>query len=97
MKDTNFGILFSILTLCLCPCHGTAEKEEPKGAKPEDKIVDTREFKLTVVVLTMNRAHSLARLLRSLDATDFEFKEDYFDVEIHVDKSIGAHYDDCVK
>ena len=54
-------------------------------------------FKLTVVILTMNRAHSLARLLRSLEATDFEFDSDGFDIEMHVDKSIGAHYDDCVE
>jgi len=56
-----------------------------------------KPFNLTVIVLTMNRPHSLMRLLRSLDATDFENGEDFFDVEIHVDKSIGEHYKECVK
>ena len=56
-----------------------------------------RSFKLTVIVLTMNRPRSLARLLKSLEETDFEDEADFFDTEIHVDKSIGAHYDDCVK
>jgi len=54
-------------------------------------------FNLTVVILTMNRPHSLSRLLRSLDQTDFENKEDFFDVEIHVDKSLGEYYNECVK
>ena len=58
---------------------------------------DARDFKLTVVVLTMNRPQSLARLLKSLRATDFEFDDDKFDVEIHVDKSLGLHYDECVE
>ena len=58
---------------------------------------DAKNFKLTVVVLTMNRPQSLARLLKSLRATDFEFEDDKFDVEIHVDKSLGLHYDECVE
>ena len=58
---------------------------------------DAKSFKLTVVVLTMNRPQSLARLLKSLRATDFEFDDDTFDVEIHVDKSLGLHYDECVE
>ena len=58
---------------------------------------DAKNFKLTVVVLTMNRPQSLARLLKSLRATDFEFDNDKFDVEIHVDKSLGLHYDECVE
>lgn len=57
---------------------------------------DSKNFKLTVVVLTMNRPNSLARLLNSIHDTDFENDEDNFDVEIHVDKSMGLHYDDCV-
>ena len=77
-----------------CPSTKTTASDADTVNKDDE---DKRDFKLTVVVLTMNRAHSLARLLKSLDETDFEFKEDYFDVEIHVDKSIGAHYDDCVK
>ena len=52
---------------------------------------------MTVIILTMNRPQSLARLLRSIEATDFEYEDDFFDLEIHVDKSIGAHYDECVK
>ena len=58
---------------------------------------DAKNLKLTVVVLTMNRPQSLARLLKSLRATDFEFDDDKFDVEIHVDKSLGLHYDECVE
>ena len=62
---------------------------------PEDK--DVKKFKLTVVVLTMNRPNSLARLLNSIHNTDFENDDDKFDVEIHVDKSLGLHYDACVE
>ncbi len=56
-------------------------------------------FNLTVIVLTMNRPHSLMRLLRSIEATDFGDGEgvDGFDLEIHVDKSVGLLYDECVK
>ena len=42
-------------------------------------------------------AASVFRLLRSLNATDFENETDKFDVEIHVDKSVGLHYQECVK
>ena len=56
-----------------------------------------RDFKLTVIVLTMDRPHSLARLLRSIYNTDFESKEDFFDIEIHVDKTVGLHYQECVE
>ena len=54
---------------------------------------------MTVVVLTMNRPQSLARLLRSIEDTDFGDLEgeEFFDLEIHVDKSIGLHHEDCVK
>ena len=100
-------ILSSIMALCLLAAFsvagetgGTCDSAQEKchSAQSEKKdLEDSRDFKLTVVVLTMNRPRSLARLLKSLDETDFEFKEDYFDVEIHVDKSIGAHYDDCVR
>ena len=62
-------------------------KAEPEGQK---------DFKLTVIILTMDRPHSLARLLRSIAATDFENDQDYFDIEIHVDKSVGLHYEECV-
>ena len=62
----------------------------------EELSKDVKNFKLTVVVLTMNRPHSLGRLLNSIHNTDFEFDDDKFDVEIHVDKSMGLHYDDCV-
>ena len=37
------------------------------------------------------------RLLRSIKATDFENETDKFDVEIHVDKSVGLHYQECVE
>ena len=57
---------------------------------------EVKDFKLTVVVLTMNRPQSLGRLLKSIHNTDFEFDSDKFDVEIHVDKSMGLHYDECV-
>ena len=58
-----------------------------------------REFKLTVIVLTMDRPHSLARLLKSIANTDFESDEDYFDIEVHVDypKTVGLHYQECVE
>ena len=58
---------------------------------------DKRDFKLTVIVLTMDRPHSLARLLKSIYNTDFESDEDYFDIEIHVDKTVGLHYQECVE
>lgn len=58
---------------------------------------DDREFKLTVIILTMDRPHSLARLLRSIANTDFENDTDYFDIEIHVDKTVGLHYQECVE
>ena len=61
------------------------------------KAEDDREFKLTVIVLTMDRPHSLARLLRSIANTDFEDDEDFFDIEIHVDKTVGLHYQGCVE
>lgn len=75
--------------LVLFICNGLAKEETMKK--------DKRSFKLTVIVLTMNRAHSLSRLLRSISETDFEFDHDYFDMEIHVDKSIGQQYEECVK
>lgn len=58
---------------------------------------DKRDFKLTVIMLTMDRHNSLARVLKSIAETDFESDEDYFDIEIHVDKSVGLHYDECIK
>ena len=58
---------------------------------------DKRDFKLTVIVLTMDRQHSLARLLRSIANTDFEDDDDFFDIEIHVDKTVGLHYEECVE
>ena len=66
------------------------ENESAREEKP-------RDFKLTVIVLTMNRHFSLMRLLRSLNNTEFDHPDDYFDMEIHVDKSIGEHYEECVK
>ena len=66
-------------------------------AWPSKAEENKREFKLTVIVLTMDRPHSLARLLRSIAETDFESDDDYFDIEIHVDKTVGLHYQECVE
>ena len=63
----------------------------------KSESIDKRDFKLTVIVLTMDRPHSLARLLKSLYHTDFESEEDFFDIEIHVDKTVGLHYQECVE
>lgn len=79
------------ITLVLAAAVTVASGED--GSSPGD---DQRDFKLTVIVLTMNRARSLSRLLESIRNTDLESEDDYFDLEIHVDKSIGAHYQDCV-
>ena len=84
-----------ILSLCChfqgCSCH------DNKETKNNEKKDDRRSFKLTVIILTMNRAKSLMRLLRSIGETDFEFDDDYFDMEIHVDKSVGSQYEECVQ
>jgi len=53
-------------------------------------------FSMKVLVLTMNRPESLKRLLSSIYNTYFEFPEDKIEVEIHVDKSHGWLYRDCV-
>ena len=58
---------------------------------------DGRPFKLTVIILTMDRPQSLARLLRSIANTDLVSDQDYFDIEFHVDKAVGLHYDECVE
>ena len=60
---------------------------------------EKRDFKLTVIVLTMDRPHSLPRLLKSIANTDFESDEDYFDIEVHVDypKTPGLHWKECVE
>jgi len=55
-----------------------------------------QEFRLKVIVLTMNRPESLNRLLTSISRTYFEFEDDKIEVEIHVDKSQGWLYRDCV-
>jgi len=62
------------------------------------KCEEKRDFKLTVIVLTTDRPHSLARLLKSIANTDFVSDDDYFDIEIHVDypKTVGLHYQECV-
>ena len=77
-----------ITTLCLIGLVSLLKAEE------ENK---EREFKLTVIILTMDRPQSLARLLKSIYNTDFENDQDYFDIEIHVDKTIGLHYQECVE
>ena len=63
------------------------------SSEPNEK----QNFKLTVIVLTMNRPKSLVRLLNSIINTDFEEEDEKFDVEIHVDKSFGLHYQECVE
>ena len=65
-------------------------------AEESDKE-DSRDFKLTVIILTMDRPDSLRRLLASIYETDFENDEDYFDIEFHIDKSVGLHYQDCIE
>ena len=65
-------------------------------AEESDKE-DRRDFKLTVIILTMDRPDSLRRLLASIYETDFENDEDYFDIEFHIDKSVGLHYQDCIE
>ena len=60
-----------------------------------ENTTNHKDFKLTVVVLTMNRPKPLARLLKSIYDTDFESDDDKFDVEIHVDKSFGLHHEEC--
>ena len=66
--------------------------------KAEEKvIVDKRDFKLTVIILTMDRPNSLRRLMESIYNTDFENDSDFFDVEIHIDKSLGLHYQECIE
>ena len=54
-------------------------------------------FNLTVIVLTMNRPKSLQRLLESIKSTDFEFDDDKFDVEIHIDKTVGGLYEQTIR
>merc|ERR1711983_315233 len=54
-------------------------------------------FSMKIIVLTMNRPESLMRLLRSINNTYFEHDTDSIEVEIHVDKSHGWLYEDCVK
>ena len=91
-------LLSALVILHTVTCKSCKDKDE--DCDIGEKVVpgnDTRDFKLTVIVLTMNRPQSLARLMRSIEATDFEFEDDYFDMEIHVDKSIGWHYDECVR
>ena len=77
-----------IITLCLIGLVSLLKAEEEN---------EKREFKLTVIILTMDRPQSLARLLKSIYNTDFENDQDYFDIEIHVDKTIGLHYQECVE
>jgi len=55
------------------------------------------EFSMKVFVLTMNRPESLMRLLNSISNTFFEYEGDKLELEIHVDKSHGLLYDECVK
>ena len=78
-------LLLLVIFQLLLQCSNSSESNEK------------RNFKLTVIVLTMNRPKSLVRLLNSIRNTDFEEEDDKFDVEIHVDKSFGLHYKECVE
>jgi len=53
-------------------------------------------FTMKVFVLTMNRPESLKRLLDSISNTFFEYEGDRIELEIHVDKSHGLLYKECV-
>ena len=61
------------------------------------ELEQTQPFSMRLIVLTMNRPDSLMRLLRSINRTFFEYDSDKINVEIHVDKSHGWLYEDCVK
>ena len=60
------------------------------------EMEQTEPYTIKVIVLTMNRPQSLLRLLRSINRTYFEYPGDRLEVEIHVDKSHGLYYQDCV-
>ncbi len=75
---------------CLIDDDGTCDGDKCEGCADDG-------FRLTVVILTMNRPRALARLLRSLEETDFEHEQDSFDVEVHVDKAVGTPHEDCVR
>ena len=85
----------NILIFYLVSLYGLLKAEENK-TDPK-LIVDKRDFKLTVIILTMDRPNSLRRLMESIYNTDFENDSDFFDVEIHIDKSLGLHYQECIE
>ena len=85
----------NILIFYLVGLYGLLKAEENK-TDPK-LIVDKRDFKLTVIILTMDRPNSLRRLMESIYNTDFENDSDFFDVEIHIDKSLGLHYQECIE
>eukprot|EP00090_Calanus_glacialis_P047235 TRINITY_DN9692_c0_g1_i1.p1 TRINITY_DN9692_c0_g1~~TRINITY_DN9692_c0_g1_i1.p1 ORF type:complete len:343 (+),score=82.89 TRINITY_DN9692_c0_g1_i1:187-1215(+) len=60
-------------------------------------LEQTESFTMKVFVLTMNRPESLTRLLNSISDTFFEYAGDKIELEIHVDKSHGLLYEECVK
>ena len=60
------------------------------------ELEQTADYSLKVIVLTMNRPQSLLRLLRSISRTYFEYPGDRLELEIHVDRSHGLLYQDCV-
>ena len=85
----------NILIFYLVSLYGLLKAEENK-TDPK-LIVDQRDFKLTVIILTMDRPNSLRRLMESIYNTDFENDSDFFDMEIHIDKSLGLHYQECIE
>ena len=60
------------------------------------EMEQTADYTIKVLVLTMNRPQSLLRLLRSINRTYFEYPGDRLELEIHVDRSHGLYYQDCV-
>ena len=59
-------------------------------------LEQTADYSLKLIVLTMNRPQSLLRLLRSINRTYFEYPGDRLELEIHVDRSHGLLYQDCL-
>ncbi|XP_023333279.1 uncharacterized protein LOC111705074 [Eurytemora carolleeae] len=107
LRDTTVFTLLFILNLEISP--GTTDlltwngdntllnDEVPwRNLSQLSQLERSSRFNLTVIILTMNRPESLRRLLDSIDKTFFEFSEDKLNLEIHVDKSQGWFYDDCV-
>ena len=68
-----------------------------ESSSSENEIEKPKTFNLTVIILTMNRPESLRRALKSIYETDFENEDDFFDVEIHIDKTTGKLWEECIQ